>query len=141
MLQFAGQLPMRLEERPMHLVELTVLARELRCAKRLSRVDQDIALFHDEAHLIGDVIEAAPHLVRAGSSEIRLARYAFDRRLRMQLEWEPRQVNEAFLLQSLDSDRVDVAPGSNVIGEDDQIRGRRSGAHRDQPTGAAGATR
>lgn len=59
----------------------------------------------------------------------------------MQLEWEPRQVNMAFLLQSLDSDRVDVAPGSNVIGEDDQIRRRRTAAHRDQPTGAEGAKR
>jgi hypothetical protein len=31
-------------------------------------------------------------------------------------------VNEAFLLQAVDSNRVDVAPGSNVVGEDNQIR-------------------
>ena len=41
----------------------------------------------------------------------------------MQLEWEPCQLDEALLLQTLNSDRVDVAPGSNIIGEDDQLRG------------------
>jgi uncharacterized protein affecting Mg2+/Co2+ transport len=40
----------------------------------------------------------------------------------MEFEREPRQVNEVFLLQTFDSDRVYVAPGSNVVGEDDQLR-------------------
>ena len=42
----------------------------------------------------------------------------------MQLVGEPRDVDQAFSLQLLDSDRVDVAPGSNVVREDDQL-GRR----------------
>jgi hypothetical protein len=39
----------------------------------------------------------------------------------MELERQPGHVDQAFPFQLLDSDRVDVAPGSNVIGEDDQL--------------------
>ena len=39
----------------------------------------------------------------------------------MQLERKPRHVDQAFFLELFDSDRVDVAPGSNVIREDDQL--------------------
>ena len=39
----------------------------------------------------------------------------------MQLEGQPRDIDQAFFLQLFDSDRVDVAPGSNVVGEDDQL--------------------
>ena len=74
-------------------------------------------------------------------SEIGVARDPFYGRFRVKLKWEPRQRNQAFLFQSLDSDRVDVTPGSNVIGEDDKIRRRRSDAHPDQPSGVEGATR
>jgi hypothetical protein len=42
----------------------------------------------------------------------------------MELERHPGQVTEPFILKAFDSDRVDVAPGSNVVGENDQI-GRR----------------
>ena len=134
-LELAGQLPVRFEKRAVHLLELAVLARKLRSSQRLSRVDQHIALLHDKTHLVGDVIEAASHLLRARASEISLAGGPFDWRFRMQLVREPGQVNKTLLLQLFDSDRVDVAPGSNVVGEDDQIRGRRICTHPDQPTG------
>jgi hypothetical protein len=52
---------------------------------------------------------------------MRLARDAFDRRLRVQLERHPRDPHQPFALQLLDSNRVDVAPGSDVVGEDDQL--------------------
>jgi hypothetical protein len=39
----------------------------------------------------------------------------------MQLEREPRDIDLALALELVDPDRVDVAPGSNVVGEDDQV--------------------
>jgi len=108
----------------MHLVELAMLARELRGAECLSRVDDHVALPHDKAHLVSDVIEATSHLLGSSPPEVGLARDPLDRRFRMQLERQPGQLNEAFLLQALDSDRVDVTPRSNVIGEDDEIHRR-----------------
>jgi hypothetical protein len=64
----------------MHLVVLAVLASELCGAERLSRVDEDIPLFHHQANLIGYLVQAASHLQRAGLAEISLAGDAFDRR-------------------------------------------------------------
>jgi hypothetical protein len=39
----------------------------------------------------------------------------------MQLVGEPRHVDEVLAIELVDSDRVDVAPGSNVVGVDDQL--------------------
>jgi hypothetical protein len=60
-------------------------------------------------------------LFEAGASEIRLSGNALDGSLRMKLVREPRDVYQVLPLELLDSDRVDVTPGSNVIGEDDQL--------------------
>src|SRR4029077_7127809 len=69
------------------------------------------------------------------ASEVRLKRDSLDRRLGMELERQPCQMDEAFLLEAFASDRVDVAPGSDVVGKDDQIgRGHaRSLATKDPP--------
>jgi hypothetical protein len=61
------------------------------------------------------------HLVGPTTSEIRLERDAFDGRFGVQLEGQPRYVDQTLLFQLFDSNRVDVAPGSNVVGEDDQL--------------------
>ena len=61
--------------------------------------------------------------------EIGLEGDPLDRRFRMELEWKPRQLNETLLLQLFDSDRVDVAPGSNVVREDDQLDGLGEFSH------------
>ena len=61
------------------------------------------------------------HALRARASEVRIARYAFGRGFGMKLKGEPRGMDQSLALELLDSDRVDVAPGSNVVGEDDQI--------------------
>jgi len=39
----------------------------------------------------------------------------------MELEGQPRDVYSAFALELFDPDRVDVAPGSNVVRKDDEI--------------------
>jgi hypothetical protein len=53
--------------------------------------------------------------------EVGLVGNALGGRLRMQLERQPGDVDESLALELLDSDRVDVAPGSNVVREDDEI--------------------
>src|SRR6185312_7477356 len=52
--ELAGPLPVRLEQRVMHLVELARLARELRGRQRSARVDDHAALPHREPDLRGD---------------------------------------------------------------------------------------
>src|SRR5216683_6115279 len=64
------------------------------------------------------------HLLEAGAAEINLSRNALDRSFGMQLEGKPRHVHEMLTLELLDSDRVDVAPRSNVVGKDDQLNRR-----------------
>jgi hypothetical protein len=54
-------------------------------------------------------------------TEIDVARDAFDRRFRMQLKRQPRELDLAFTLELVDSNRVDVAPRSNVVGEDHEV--------------------
>src|SRR5690242_16244617 len=61
------------------------------------------------------------HLPRPSTPEINLTRDAFDRSLGVQLERPPGHVHEAIPLELFDPYRVDVAPGSNVVGEDDQL--------------------
>jgi hypothetical protein len=61
--------------------------------------------------------------VRATAAEIFFQRHALDGSFGVQLERPPRHLHQALSLQLLDSDRVDVAPGSNVVGEDDQLDG------------------
>jgi hypothetical protein len=39
----------------------------------------------------------------------------------MQLKRQPGHLNQAFFLKPLDSDRVDVTPRSNVVGEDNEL--------------------
>lgn len=129
-LEPASPLPVSHEQRPMHLVELALLAGELSGAQRPPRVDDHVALPHHKSHLGRDGFEATTHLLRASAPEVSLERDPLDRRLGMELERKPRQVNEAFLLQAFDSDRVDVTPGSDVVGEDDQILGRDILNHR-----------
>jgi len=66
------------------------------------------------------------HSQRALATEVHLARNAFDRGLRVQLERQPRDVDQAFSLELLDPDRVDVAPWSNVVREDHEVDRRRA---------------
>jgi hypothetical protein len=120
----------------MHLVELAVFARELSRAKRAPRVDDHVALSHNKAHLEGNRLQPAPNLLGASAPEVGLEWDSLDRRLGMELKGQPRQLNKAFLFQAFDSDRVDVAPRSNVVGEDDKIRALGK-AHLTQPTGVA----
>ena len=47
----------------------------------------------------------------------------------MQLERQPGDLDQALPLQLLDSDRVDVTPGSNVVREDEQLNGLGHGGH------------
>jgi hypothetical protein len=61
------------------------------------------------------------NLVEAATPEIDVHRDALDGRLGVQLKRQPRHPDEVFLFQLFDSDRVDVAPGSNVVGEDDEL--------------------
>jgi hypothetical protein len=61
------------------------------------------------------------HLLGSSPAEVRLSRDALDGRFWVKLERHPGKPNQAFLFQTFDPDRVDVAPGSNVIGEDDQV--------------------
>jgi hypothetical protein len=65
----------------------------------------------------------AADLLKPAPTEIHIAGNAFDWSFGVQLEREPCDVDQTFLFQLLDSDRVDVAPGSNVIREDDQLDG------------------
>ena len=61
------------------------------------------------------------HLFEAAAPEIRVAGNPFDGCLRVQLKGQPRHLNQVLPLELFDSDRVDVAPGSNVVGEDDEL--------------------
>jgi hypothetical protein len=65
----------------------------------------------------------------AARPEIRVQRDALDRRLRVQLKGQPRDLDEILLLQLFDSYRVDVAPGSNVVGKQDQLDRLASNSH------------
>src|SRR6202165_2453163 len=122
-LEPAGSLPVSLEERPVHLVEFALFARELGSPQGLPRVDDHVALPHHKTNLIRDRLQATPHLLRATAPEVRLAWDPLDRRFRMKLVRKPGQADETFVLKAFDSERVDVAPGSNVVGEDDEVRG------------------
>src|SRR5712692_4975725 len=121
LLETSAAFPVRFEERVMHLVELAVLTGKLRRAERAPRVDDDVARMHLEADRFRDRLQMRSYSVRPPAAEVCLARDAFRRRLRMQLERQPRQVDQSLALELLDSDRVDVAPGSNVVREDDQV--------------------
>ena len=112
---------MGLEQCVVHLVELALLSSKLSGAQRSPGVDDHVALPHHQADLGRDSLEPPPDLTRSRAAEVGLEWDSLDRRLRMKLKGQPGQVDEAFLFEALDSDRVDVAPGSNVVGEDDQI--------------------
>jgi hypothetical protein len=60
-------------------------------------------------------------LFEPAASEIHIPIDSLRRRFRVQLEWQPCHPDEVLLLELFDSDRVDVAPGSNVVGEDDEV--------------------
>src|SRR2546426_5315122 len=62
-LELSSALPVGLEERSMHVFELALLACELGRPQRLARVDDHVALPPHEAHLLGDGVEAASHLL------------------------------------------------------------------------------
>src|ERR1700682_347537 len=112
---------MRLEQGAVHLIEFPVLPCELGGAQGAARVDDDVALLHRQANLAGNGLEMRAHLVETATAEIDVHRDALDRRFRVQLKRKPRHPDEILLLQLFNSDRVDVAPGSNVIGEDDEL--------------------
>ena len=71
----------------------------------------------------------AAYSLGAGPAEILFQRHALDGSLRVKLEGSPRHFNESLTLQLFDSDRVDVAPGSNVVREDDQLDGLGEFSH------------
>src|SRR5882672_4006151 len=125
----ACSFPVSLEQREVHLLELALLARELGGAKRAARVDDDVALLHRESYLGSDRLEMTANPVGAAPAEIFFQRHALDGSFGVQLERPPRHLHQALSLQLLDSDRVDVAPGSNVVGEDDQLDGLRCFSH------------
>src|SRR5882672_5935271 len=120
-LEPAGPLPVRLEQGPVHAVELAMLARKLRGAQRSPRVDDHVTLPHQQADLGGDSLEPPSDLTGSRASEVGLEWDSLDRRLRMELERQPSQMDKTFLFEAFDPDRVDVAPGSNIVGEDHQI--------------------
>jgi hypothetical protein len=62
-----------------------------------------------------------PHLLEAAAAEIHVPRNALEWGFGVELKGQPSHVDEAFSFQLFNSDRVDVAPGSNVVGEDDQL--------------------
>jgi hypothetical protein len=119
--QPTGSLPMSLEQGMVHLLEPPMLAGELGGTQCAARVDDHSALLHGQPDLGGDVVEVTAHLIGPSASEIRLERNPLDWSLRVKLEWPPRDADEIFPFQLVDSDRVDVAPGSNVVGKDDQL--------------------
>jgi hypothetical protein len=59
--------------------------------------------------------------LKSPAAEIDVSRNALHRRLGMELERQPRDVDGTFVLELFDSDRVDVTPGSNVVRKDDEI--------------------
>src|SRR5438105_14742511 len=103
----------------MHLVEPFPLARELGRAQRTARVDDHIALPHLQPDRRRHGPEVLADSLRALATEIHVSWNAFGRRFRVQLEGQPCDLDRTFALELLDSDRVDVAPGSNVVREDD----------------------
>jgi len=52
--------------------------------------------------------------------EVLLVAHPFEGDFRVQLVGQPGDLDGSFLGQALDSDRVDVAPRSNVVGVDEQ---------------------
>jgi hypothetical protein len=120
-LEPARALPVRFEESVVHLIELTALARKLRGAKRTSRVDDHLARFHRQTDRLRHRLQVRMDALGSRPTEVGLVGNALGGRLRMQLERQPGDVDESLALELLDSDRVDVAPGSNVVREDDEI--------------------
>jgi hypothetical protein len=59
--------------------------------------------------------------LRALAAEVGLARNTLERRLRMELERQPRHVYQTLALELLNSHRVDIAPGSNVVRKDHEV--------------------
>jgi hypothetical protein len=112
---------MRFEKGAVHLVEQAVLAGELRRAKGAARVDDHVALDHLKPDLSRHRFEMFDRPFHAAAPEIHIPVDPLQRRFRMQLEWQPRHPDKMLLLELFDSDRVDVAPGSNVVGEDDEL--------------------
>jgi len=113
--------PVRFEQRLVHLIELSVLAGELGGAQRAARVDDDVTLLDGKPDFSRDLVEVNAYLFRPRPSEVRLNGNPLEGSLRVKLERPPLDANKILPLQLLDSDRVDVAPGSNVVREDDQL--------------------
>jgi hypothetical protein len=57
--------------------------------------------------------------------KVLIAAHSLRRHVGMELEGQPHSLGEAFGNQPVDSDRVDVAPGSDVIRIDEQLDGDR----------------
>jgi hypothetical protein len=104
-----------------HLIELSVLAGELGGAQRAARVDDDVTLLDGKPDFSRDLVEVNAYLFRPRPSEVRFNGNPLEGSLRVKLERPPLDANKILSLQLLDSDRVDVAPGSNVVREDDQL--------------------
>ena len=77
---------------------------------------RSVAALHDESDLGGHLVEVAS-LAR----QPRGARDALTRNFRMQLEREPRRLDATFRHQPVDSRGVDVAPGSDEVGIDEEL--------------------
>jgi hypothetical protein len=120
---------MRFEKGVVHLVVLPVLASELGGTESAPRVDDHIALDHRKPDLGRNRFEMLDHLFEAAAPEVHVPLDALDRRFRVELERKPRHLHKTLLLELFDSDRVDVAPGSNVVGEDDELDRVGCGSH------------
>jgi len=117
----------RVEERVVHRVETTAFACELRRAERAPRIDDHVALPHLQADARRHRLQVIVNALGTGTAEIDFAGDALCRGLGMQLKRQPGDVNRSLALELFDPDRVDVAPRSNVVREDDQIDRRRLG--------------
>ena len=114
-LQPPSPLPVRFEQGTVHLVVFPVLAGELGSAEGAARVDDDVALDHPKPVFGRNRFEMLDRLVESAAPEIHVAIDPLDRRFRVQLKRQPSDPNEMLFLELFDSDRVDVAPGSNVV--------------------------
>src|SRR5258708_22858342 len=103
-----------------------------RRAKRPPQVDDHAQTPHRQADRSRGRLHARLHLFRPRPAKVCLAWDACHRRRGIQLVRQPRHVDEPLALQLFDPDRVDVAPGSNVVREDHEVdrRGLCHSLHR-----------
>ena len=105
----------------MKLVALAAFTRVFRGFVRETRVVDPLRLFELHAVCVCDRTQAFLRSVEAGALHV-LGQFAsFGRRVEIQIERTPLHVHVVLLFQPLDHTLADVAPRSDVIGEDGQF--------------------